>query len=574
LGFIIDDVVNIPSTAQFGVRMRYSDASGFIYHSLTTMEGDTDEFTFATPVPYAERPPLDSLCAFTEFGKELELLITEIRMNKDQSASIIALNYAPERFEATEGTIPAFASNITVPTDFLRPYAPELNGEIQSDEQVMLKNSDGSYTSRMIIPLNNNNETSVRPIVSARPFGATQWFRPDTLAYTAEQVVITGLDDGKIYDFRISYQRATGSQLISAPLLLSGIVYEGASSQPSNVANFRVTASESVGLFQWTENPEIDISHYVLRFSSVTSGATWATSQVVADNVVGNRITLPIQIGTYLIKAIDILGNESADATTILSNDAGAFNNVVELLQQDPIWAGTKDNTQVFDGKLYLSDVTQVGYYYFDPEPFDLTEIYESTLSSSLVASGVFHNSVRDMGSIRDEDSIRGVDGTVIRSTTSIRGLTSVRGVEPSDWSIRLEMRKSDDDITWTAWETFTVGKHIFRYVEFRLRLESFDPNINVQVVSADVLIDMPDRYETGEDVACPPSGLVVTYSAAFKNNPSVNITLQDGAVDDRLEYVSKTSSGFTVKVYNATTAGYVTRSLDYNSAGYGRVIS
>lgn len=573
VGFIIDDVVNIPNTNQFGVRVRYGDASGFLYHSLTTTVGDTDEFTFATPIPYADRPPVGSLCAFTEFGQELELLITEIRMNKDHSASVTALNYAPERFDATSGPIPAFESNITIPIDFYRPNAPELDGATQSDESVMIKNSDGSYTSRMLIPLRNRNESSVRPIVTARVVGATQWFRPDILSYDPELVVVTGLQDGSIYDFRISYQRATGQQLLSAPLSLNNVTYEGASARPADVTGFRVSVSESIGLFEWTNNADIDISHYIIKFSSVLSGATWATSQTVADNITTNRISLPIQSGTYLIKAVDILGNESEDATTIVSTDAGAFNNVVELLDQQPTWVGTKTNTQVFDGKLYLSDQTVIGYYYFDPEPFNLGEVYESTLSSSLVANGVFFNRVRDWGATRDEDSARGADGTVIRDTTSIRGLTSVRGVDATDWSIRLEMRKSDDDVTWTAWETFTVGKHIFRYVEFRLVIESFDPNINVQVTTAEVLIDMPDRYETGEDISCPPSGLTVTYSAPFKNSPSVNITLQDGAVDDRLEYVSKTSSGFTVKVYNATTAGYVTRSLDYNAAGYGRVV-
>lgn len=573
LGFIADDVVNIPNTNQFGVRIRYNDASGFLYHSLTTVVGNTDEFTFSTPIPYADRPPIGSLCAFTEFGKELELVITEIRMNKDHTASITALNYAPERFDATNEPIPAFQSNITIPIDFYRPNAPELDGLIQSDESVMLKNSDGSYTSRMLIPLRNNNEPSVRPIVAARVLGATQWFKPDILSYDPELLVVTGLQDGSVYDFRISYQRATGQQLLSAPLSLNNVTYKGASARPGNVTGFRVSVSESIGLFEWLNNADIDISHYIIRFSSVLSGATWATSQVVADNITANRISLPIQSGTYLIKAMDILGNESEEATTIVSTDAGAFNNVVELLNQQPTWSGTRTNTQVFDSKLYLSDQTLIGYYYFDPEPFDLGEVYESTLSSSLVANGVFFNRVRDWGSTRDEDSARGADGTIIRDVTSIRGLTSVRGVDPTDWSIRLEMRKSDDDVTWTAWETFTVGKHIFRYVEFRLVIESFDPNINVQVTTAEVLIDMPDRYETGEDMPCPPTGLTVTYSAPFKNSPSVNITLQDGAVDDRLEYVSKTSSGFTVKVYNATAAGYVTRSLDYNAAGYGRVI-
>ena len=66
-------------------------------------------------------------------------------------------------------------------------------------------------------------------------------------------------------------------------------------------------------------------------------------------------------------------------------------------------------------------------------------------------------------------------------------------------------------------------------------------------------------------------TGGVVVYSNAFRNNPSVNITVQNGAVDDKIEYVSKTNKGFTFKVFNATTNGYVSRTFDYIAAGYGR---
>lgn len=572
-GFTLDDVVNIPTSNQFGVRIRYSDASGFIYHSLNTVIGNTSTFTLTTPVLVASAPPLDSLCAFTEFGKELELIITEIAMNKDHSARITAVNYAPERFDATTGTIPPFDSNITLSSDFYRPLPPELNGVVQSDEAVMLKNSDGSYISRMLIPLKNVNEPSINVIVAVRPVGATQWFRPNILSSSPDLVIITGLEDGSAYDFRISYQRQGGLQLLSTPLFLNNTVYEGASAKPADVTGFQVTSSDSTGLFEWDKNAEIDLSHYVIKFTRLTTGVTWASAQLLADNVEINRISLQIQSGTYLIKAVDLLGNESENATTIVSFDNGAFNNVVELLSQQPLWAGTHDNTHAVADKLYLSDTTLPGYYYFDPYPFDLGDIYESILSSSLIASGTFYNRIRSIGSIRGGGSIRGALSTEIRPITSIRALASIRGIDPTDWAVFLEMRVSDDGVTYTDWAPFTNGKRIFRYIEFRLLLESYDVNISPEVSVAEVLIDMPDRYESEENVPCPPSGAIITYDVAFRNNPAVNITLQDGAVDDRLEYVYKTNEGFHVKVYNATTAGYVTRSLDYNSAGYGRIV-
>ena len=562
LGFSLDDMVNIPTVDNFGVRIRHGDASGFTYHALTTTVGDTSDFTFTTPIPIEDAPPLDSLCAFTEFDNELELVITEIRMNKDHSASVTAVNYAPERYDAISGAIPPFDSNITLPSNFYRPLPPELAGAIQSDETVMLKNSDGSFITRMIIPLKNTNEPSVQTVVRARPTGASQYFRPDILSSTAEQVILTGLEDGMPYDFLVYYQRPGGLELLSQPLVLNNVTYQGAFAKPDDVADFHLTVSDSIGLFQWTANQDIDLSHYTVRFSRVTSGATWVSSQIVADNITGNRLTIPIQSGTYLIKAVDILGNESINAAIIISIDNGALANVVEDLVQHPTWAGTMDNVEVDDDdRIILTDPSLVGYYYFDPETTDLGEIYENILSSIIVAGGIFY----DPGL-----------SAKIRSLPSVRGTNSIRGTESSDWAVFLEFRKSLDGSDWgDGWIPFIVGKHIFEYVEFRIRLESYNPLVSPFVSQASVRIDMPDRIEKDVDVACSnTTGATITYSVPFKNNPAVNITLQNGAVDDKIEYISKTNTGFQIKVYNATTAGYVNRTFDYTSAGYGRVIT
>lgn len=562
LGFILDEMVSIPTVDDFGVRIRHSDASGFIYYAIDTTVGETDQFMFTTPVVLASAPPLDSLCAFTEFGQELELVITEIRMNKDHTASVTAVNYAPERFDAVSGRIPPFDSNITLPANFYRPVAPILAGSVQSDETVMLKNSDGSFTTRMIIPLTNNNEPSVQTVVRARVTGATQFFRPDVLSSTPEQVIITGLEDGTHYDLRIFYQRQGGLQLLSPALEINDIEYEGAYGKPDDVQDFQVTVSDSLGLFQWTANSDIDLSHYTMRFTGVTSGATWVASQIVADNITTNRISIPIQAGTYLIKAVDILGNESINATIIISIDNGALGNVVETLTQDPTWVGTMTNVEV-DGsdRIILTDPTLVGYYYFDPEPLDLGEVYESVLSSSIVAGGIFYD-----GSL----------STKVRSLVSVRGTVSIRGTDPFDWAVFLEFRTSLDGSDWgPGWIPFIVGKHIFRYVEFRLRLESYNPLVTAFVSAATVTVDMPDRIEKGTALACDDvTGATVTYNVPFKNNPAVNITLQNGAVDDRIEFIVKDNEGFEIKVYNATAAAYVDRVFDHISAGYGRIIS
>ncbi len=580
IGFTLDDTVSIPSTSEFAVRIRHADASGFIYYLLTTVVGETKTFTFAAEVAYYAMADADkwigSLCSFVEDGEELDLIITDITGNSDQSAAVTATPYAPARFSAASGAIPPFVSNITVPLDLLAPVAPILAGIIQSDESVMSKNGDGTYEGRMIIPLLNKNEASVMPLIRFRRTTATEWSAPNILSSNANSVVLTGLDDGAHYDIEIRYQRPGGRNLISPALQINNQIYIGASSIPDDVTGFVVSSVNSLGLFQWTKNAEIDIDYYEIRFSKLTAAATWENSQIVAD-VKDTRITLVMQSGTYSLKAFDILGNESVNATQIISFDNGAFNNVVEFEQEQTAFLGTKDNVHVISDKLFLEDPSLgTGIYYFQ-NTVDLGDVYTSVLSASVVAYGENYTRVRAFASIRARSSIRASSTIPMRSIADIRSLSSVRGIDPTAWSIMLQMRTTNDDPggspVWSAWTDFILGNRVFRAIQFRLIMNSFDPGISPRVDTLEVTVDMPDRHESAQNVSCPVGGVTITYVPPFKNNPAVNITVQDGAVDDRIEYISKTNTGFTIKVYNATLAGYVSRTFDYESSGYGRTL-
>lgn len=569
-GFVIDDILNILPAINLATRIRHADASDFVYYLLESVVGDTSTFTFVTPIVVASAPGIGSLCTFVEDGKELDLLIKDIAMDKNHNAKVTAINYAPARFDATTGPIPPFESNVTTPVDFFQPEPPQLNGDILSDESIMSRNSDGSLITRMIIPLYNVNSSDVTTLVRYRVSGVTQWSRPDILSNFVDKIVLTGLQDSTNYDVHIFYQRLTGSMLISKPLQLNSVFFIGAGGNPSNVEGFKVSINNGIGYFEWLPNTDIDISHYFLRFTGLIEDVLWETSQILADNVFSNRVSFPIQVGTYLIKAVDLTGNESETATTIISSNAGIVNNVVENLIAQPDWTGTKDNAQVEDGCLVLIDNTLVGYYYFDE--VDLGEIFESILSSLLQARFKEFVRIRAVDEIRSLERIRGFAGIRIRTVDSIRSLPSVRGVAPSLWSVIIEMSMSSDGVIYTDWTEFVSGTHIFEYIKFRLVLNSYNESITPLVVRAEISIDMPDRYESDEDVHCPVGGATIVYNTVFRNNPSVNITLQNGNVDDKIEYISKTSAGFTIKVYNATTGGYVDRSFDYISAGYGRV--
>ena len=136
-------------------------------------------------------------------------------------------------------------------------------------------------------------------------------------------------------------------------------------------------------------------------------------------------------------------------------------------------------------------------------------------------------------------------------------------------------MSLSDDGVTWSEWSTFVAAKQQFRACKFRIKLYTNSEYITPQVSIAQVTVDMPDRYETGEDIQITNAnnGIAIQYENPFWNNPAVNITLQDAAIDDKIEYTVKNNQGFTIKVFNGTLNSYVTRSFDYLAAGYGKAL-
>lgn len=564
IGFTIDDELNIPSAVNnLAVRIR-DDAvtQGYKYHLLQDVIGVTNEFTFATPVPYANAPAVGSLCAFVEDGKELDLIITGIKPNKDQSASITAVDYAPARFEPL-GVIPEFNSNITLGADFYKPNPPVLMSEIQTDESVMIRNSDGSITSVAVIPLVNTNENDVDVTIRVKKVNTTEWYVPTTLKRDKDEIVITGLQDGEYYDFDIRYQRQSGLQLMSDSLIVNNVLFVGGSTPPGDVQNFRVSVTNGLGLFTWSAVSDLDISHYVIRYSGMTSNVGWDNAQVSLDHIVGTSITNVIHKGTYLIKAVDYYGNESINATTIVSNDSGAYENVVEEFIEDSDWEGSKEHVVKNANLLELQEGYTEGYYYFENQSFDLGEVYDCSLVANVYSLLEKRNRIRDV-----TNNIRSV-------TTPIRNIGS-EWTTSAQWFTELQMNLSSDGTTWSGWQPFIASQLSFRYIKFRLYMRSEDSeNFKLRVSICRVTVDMPDRYESGEDIEITNAnvGGVVQYSIPFRNNPSVNITIQDGAVDDRLEFIQKNNEGFTIKIFNATLNSYVKRSFDFIAAGYGKIV-
>lgn len=572
-GFTIDDTVTIPDTSEYYVRIRLSDG-GTLYKQISNAPGDHSDFTFATPFLAADAPEAGDLCYFVEVGGELDLVITKIEPQDELTARITAVDYAPAVFTAESTTIPAFDSKITTPLSLIRPAAPVLLETPQSDETVMLRNSDGSFTSRMIITLQNDNVGDVEPVISVRVSGTDVFTNANLLEASATRVVITGLQDGVAYDVYIRYHRR-GSNQLSLPLQINSYTFVGASTVPSDVSGFVVSIAEGTANFKWEPNDDIDVSHYKIKFAKVFSGASWATAQTLEDLIVGTRLTTTFQGGTYLIKAVDILGNESANATSIITYEEGAIRNVVQFLEEDPDFLGVMDNVIIEDGGIVLADSTMDGYYYFE-DTVDLTEVFTSYMSAAVVANARFTNNLFDEEDLFEMDDMFGQLGGDLFEVEDLFAMDDMFGIGEGAWFIQLQYRTTNQDPNsspagWGDWEEFTAGNKQFRAVQFRLLLRSLQPNVTPLVSVLSVTIDMPDRVEADNDLVVPVTGLRVDFAPAFKALDGLSIVAQDLATGDYYEVTAKDETGFFIQFFNSVGGG-VERTFDYVAAGYGRV--
>lgn len=386
---------------------------------------------------------------------------------------------------------------------------------------------------------------------------------------------------GTAHLFKVLAVSATGSKLG-----LGQVGYVTATpikkvTPPSDVARFNSDITgETIQLF-WDLVPDPDIKEYVIRYVPVLNGAWYESTTVLRVSASTSLAATQARTGTYLIKAVDLNGNESNLATAIPTTIPSLNGlNVVEAINDFPTLTGQKDRVDIFSDSLILRQEVSgplgteqyysEGYYYFQ-DLLDLGEIYQVRLQGQIKAQGyVATDIMSNWASLADIDllySPTSADWDVelqYRSTNSL----NVMGDWPSLSSVALLSGGSEE--IWTDWRKFIIGDATGRIFQFRIKLISKKANVSPRVLDATVLADMPDRVESYNNLSATTSGLVVTYTPAFKASPNVQISLENGQTGDYWEYVSKTAEGFEI-VFKNNLGNPVARQFDAQIKGYGR---
>jgi len=306
-----------------------------------------------------------------------------------------------------------------------------------------------------------------------------------------------------------------------------------------------------------------------------------------------NVITLPAQTGTYMIKAIDVLGLESENSakTAIIKNAISRDFNVVATSTQSPNYTGGTMGTDLEvvtrDGVKYLQLIEGVLFDDASGNFDDMTGNFDSGGTATFNSEGVYDFPIFDLGGIFNSrvnftckfnrfDTASLFDST-LGLFDSQTGNFEGGYTEHNDLNVELLIATSTDGTNYNDYRTYVLGDYTASHIKLRVRLSCDVDTVTPAVYELSATVDMPDRTIGEEDIATgtSSSGKAVTFSPAFKELQALGISLQ--SLDQNEHYVisSKSATGFTITVYQGSgTSNVVDRNFDYVAKGYGYVES
>ena len=384
--------------------------------------------------------------------------------------------------------------------------------------------------------------------------------------------------DQEVYDVRVKAVSVSGS---NSTYVTAQRTILGALAPPSDVTDFSCSVSGQEAHLGWTAVADLDLAYYNLRFATETDGsADWQNSVSLVEKISrpATSISVPARVGTYLIKAVDKLGNFSSNATAVISNVTSTLNfNAVATQNEHPTFTGTKSNIIFSDSVLKLdsSELFDSASGLFD----DGTGLFESGLTSAdLYSSGTYDfANVIDIGA---RHTVR-VTASITQTSDNLDDVFDSRsgdfddqgsnfdGDTPANCNAHIEIATSDDNSTYTDFQTFVIGDYTARYLKFRLVMTSSDLSSTPVVSALSVTVDMPDRIFSGNDITSGDGTYTVTFTNPFKSvNYAVGITGENLATGDFFLVENKTINGFDLTFKNSSGTA-VSRTFDYLAKGH-----
>ena len=380
---------------------------------------------------------------------------------------------------------------------------------------------------------------------------------------------VLNVKDGVTYTVRVRYVNQAGA--VSDDLTQTHLVV-GQSAPPSNVQNFSINVVGDQAVLAWDAVSDLDLAYYVIKHNPNTTGATFINSKNVVNKIARPATTasVPYQKGTYLIKAEDKLGNQSILETLIVSDiEPSAFTNETTI-NEHTSFSGTKSNVEIVqkDSVNHIgltatgtlgnpsSSVPSTGTYDFTNTitlPAIFNAKFESNVQQTVENVAEYFDNGRPNSSTNiDSGSPDPFDGTTVQNCNTI-----------------LQISKSDDNVTFSSFQNFTTGQFRGRYFKFRALFTSADQDSRTLVNTLSVTASLRELVQSGADIASGTGGKAVTYTSAFRLNPSITVSGQNMATGDFFTITNKSTTGFTIEFFNSSGTS-INRTFDFTSRGIG----
>ncbi|MGM0422481.1 MAG: host specificity factor TipJ family phage tail protein [Pseudomonadota bacterium] len=582
-GVRLDTAVTMEADKNYVLRIRCQNGNSIV-KDLMTVAGEDHIVRFVQPIalsPEAEEIMAGDLCVFGESGREsIALIVKSIEPQDNLAARITCVDAAPALHQADQIEIPQFDSHMSIPPELRRPEKPVLEA-IQSGVEVLKKNTDGSFTPQIVItlkPSSHVEDLKLKARIRAKEENSFQAASIEDLG--GHSFAVSGVEEGGFYDLEFRYVRS--NNIASETLVLPGYEVIGAGEIPGDVKNFAINIVGGTAQLSWDAVPDIDLSHYKIKYSAdLSDTASWNTAIDLVSSVppTASSVSVPVLSGYYLIKAVDLGGRQSASPAVIKTDMADMADlNVVETLTEGPDFYGEMTNVAVVDGGLRFSgmdsiddwpdmdmvsctDIGSAGYavegLYRFQDSCDLGSVFTARLTAAMKVSGLdLNQTLDDRGNI---DLIENWDNTI----------------DPEKWSVHLQIRTTadnpaDPNADWSPWRHFVIGDYTARGFDFRLLLHSQAPGITPIVSDVSIIIDMPDRVLSGQDIEAGPDVTDISFAKPFRIRPAIAVSAQDLQTGDYYALSGVSKSGFSIQFFDQT-GNPVSRHFDYLAKGYGK---
>jgi len=400
---------------------------------------------------------------------------------------------------------------------------------------------------------------------------------------------VTGLGDDQ-YDVRA---RAFNSFGAAGPFTsTAGQQLTAFATPPDDVQNFTGNVTGNALNLSWTPVSNADLSHYKVRYSSETSGASYQNAVDIVDKIArpANTAVVPAKTGTYFLKAVDKIGGVSATAASFVvlvdPNNVENFN-AIQTIQEDPVFAGTRSNVVVLEDSesdyLALDTIEQ-----FDAQSGNFDDalgLFDGF--SGTVASGIYYwNNSVDFGEVytsRIYPKFKVDYLDYVNDFDSATGLFDARlgdfDGDPAQFDVTsasFELRHTNDDPSgtpsWSNWQPFIVADITARAMEFRVKMTCSNAAASPAIRELRAEIDMPERTQSEVDITFTGTKSV-TFPTKFKGVPALGISLANLADGERYVITNKTRAGFDIEIFSGVSTSTNSVTLDYVAKGFGKEI-